>query len=134
MCSAREKDLIDETFKFILSGAKDQDVYMFLAHLGRNRATRRQAAQFLKDNYDEFYKRFSTNTQLPFMIRFPLENLSTEADAKDIEAFFKDKDVSKYNLVLRQTVDTVRANAALLERSTEDVSQWLKEWDSESKL
>lgn len=87
MCSATDESLIDETFKFLLSEARDQDLYMFIANLGSNRLTRRRMAKFTKDNYDEvcaafyrlrlwwlvltmiqIYKRFSGNTQLQHLI------------------------------------------------------------------
>ena len=44
---------MDETFNFILKGAKDQDIYMFIAFLAGNIATRRRMATFFMDNYDE---------------------------------------------------------------------------------
>jgi hypothetical protein len=36
-------------------------------------------------------------------------------DAEECEAFFKDKDTSKYALVLQQTLDTIRASAEWIE-------------------
>jgi aminopeptidase 2 len=53
LCAATDDALVDETFKFILSGAKDQDVYMFIAFLANNIKTRRRMANFFKENYDE---------------------------------------------------------------------------------
>ena len=53
LCSATDPTLVDETFKFVLTGAKDQDVYMFIAFLANNVATRRRMSKFFMDNYDE---------------------------------------------------------------------------------
>ena len=73
--------------------------------------------------------------------QFSFKNLTTEADAADVEAFFKvnpvpnvpsgfadihptyyqDKDVSKCNLALNQALDTIRARAALLNVSIETI-------------
>ena len=53
MCSTTDPALIDETFKFALKEAKDQDFYMFVAFLARNTKTRRRMSQFFKENYDE---------------------------------------------------------------------------------
>ena len=84
LCSATDPTLVDETFKFVLTGAKDQDVYMFIAFLANNVATRRRMSKFFMDNYDEVsaviyfvtdqltysqvYRRFSTNTQLAHLV------------------------------------------------------------------
>ncbi|KAL5490410.1 APE2 [Sanghuangporus weigelae] len=134
LCSPKDQTLIDETLKFMMTEAKDQDVYMFIANLASNVVSRRKMATFLKENYNELYNRFSGNTQLPYLISYAFKYLSTEADAKDIEEFFKGKDVSKFNLALNQTLDTIRAHAALIERSTDDVVQWLQTWGKAAKL
>ena len=68
MCSTTDQSLIDETFKFILSEARSQDIYVFFAILAGPEPTRRQMAQFTKDNFDEIYNRFSTNIQLQRLI------------------------------------------------------------------
>jgi aminopeptidase 2 len=41
--------------------------------------------------------------------------LASLKDAEACEAFFKDKDTSKYALVLQQTLDSIRANAQWIE-------------------
>jgi hypothetical protein len=43
------------------------------------------------------------------------KDLTTLQDVKETEAFFADKDTSKYSLVLQQTLDSIRANAAWIE-------------------
>ena len=53
LCSARDSALVDETFNFVLTGAKDQDVYLFIAFLANNVGTRRRMAEFFMTNYDE---------------------------------------------------------------------------------
>lgn len=47
-------------------------------------------------------------------MQYSFHSLSTEADAKDLEEFFKDKDVSKFNLGLHQALDTIRAHDAVI--------------------
>jgi len=88
----------------------------------------------LKENYDEIYKRFAGNTQLNYLISYSFKSLSKEEDAIDVEQFFKDKDVSKFNLSLNQTLDTIKAHAALIQRSTADVTQFLEHYTKGSKL
>lgn len=134
MCSSSDQTLIDETLKFMMNEAKDQDVYLFIANLANNTHSRRKMATFFKDNFDEIYKRFNANTQLPYLVSYSFKYLSTAKDADEVEAYFKDKDVSKFNLALHQTLDTIRAHAALIDRSTDDVNQWLQNWSKGAKL
>jgi len=133
LCSTLNQKLIDETFKFVLAEARDQDFTAFFVFLSSNKKTKRQLVQFVETNYDEIYKRFSGNTQLNHLISIAFKDLTREADAKELEEFFKDKDVSKFNLSLNQALDTIRSTDALIKRSTDDVVQWLESWGSRSK-
>jgi len=45
-------------------------------------------------------------------------------DYEAIEAFYKDKDTSKYKLALAQALDSIRARAAYVQRSAEDLKGW----------
>jgi len=134
LCHASTPELVDETFKYILTDVKEQDYYIFFGNLAFNRKTTRRMASFLKENYDDIYERFSKNTQLSTLISYSFKRLATEADAKDVEDFFKGKDVSKFNLVLHQTLDTIRSNASLIERSTDDIVRYLESWAKIAKM
>jgi aminopeptidase 2 len=76
--------------------------------------------------------------------------LSTKEDVESIEAFFKDKDTSKYNMALAQMLETIRTRVAFIEvraycrtsistdicfqRSFNDLNDWLAKWEKRSKL
>jgi hypothetical protein len=47
------------------------------------------------------------------------KDLTTRQDVEETEAFFAHKDSSKYSLVLQQTLDSIRANAAWIEVCTD---------------
>ncbi|KAF8921527.1 leucyl aminopeptidase [Mucidula mucida] len=104
--------LIQETFDYLLTSSRDQDFVYFLRGLSSNFKSRRQTAQVFKDNY----------AQGSFTA------LSTQKDYDETKSFFQDKDVSKFNLSLAQTLDTIGARIAYLERSSDDLGSWLKEW------
>lgn len=40
----------------------------------------------------------------------------------------QDKDVSRYDMVLAQSLDGIRARAKWIERSTTELKQWLENW------
>ncbi|KLO10866.1 hypothetical protein SCHPADRAFT_906524 [Schizopora paradoxa] len=133
LCSAQAPELVDQTFSYILTDVKDQDYYIFFAYLSGNRKTTRRVASFFEEHYDDFYERFSKNMQLNYLVSYAFKSLASDADLKDVEGFFKDKNVSKFDLVLRQTLDNIRSNAALIKRSTSDVVQYLEGWTKEAK-
>ncbi|KIY68739.1 leucyl aminopeptidase [Cylindrobasidium torrendii FP15055 ss-10] len=126
--STQSPELIEDTFKYTMTSARDQDFVYYFRGLTANPAARRQVATFFKDNYDTLYARFKNNSMLRYLVESSFNTLSTQKDYDDIKTFFADKDTSKYNLGLAQTLDTVRARIAYIDRSTEDLDSWLKEW------
>ncbi|KAJ6546483.1 leucyl aminopeptidase [Mycena vulgaris] len=101
--------LLDRTFSHILT-SKDQDIIYHFRGLQSNPFARQKLAAFFKDNYD------------------------SAKDLESIEAFFKDKDTSKYNMALAQTLESIRTRIAYIERSSGDLNEWLEKWDKRSKL
>jgi len=121
------KEQLDETYKFMKDGVRPQDLVFFMAYLGRNSHAEKKALQFLKDNFDELNTKFGGTSILPHIVALPVSILNSEQDAADIEAFFEDKDTSKFSMRLAQALESIRARAAWKERSTEEVREWIKE-------
>ncbi|CUA72325.1 hypothetical protein RSOLAG22IIIB_00991 [Rhizoctonia solani] len=133
MTYAQDKALIEKTFQYMDTSVKDQDIMYYFAGLAGNRAGRRRVAEYFKENYEKIYKRFEGNFSLNYLVKYAFDSLSSEQDAKDVEEFFKNKDTSKYNLALAQTLDSIRASAKWLGRSRDDVAQWMAEWEKNTK-
>ncbi|TFK42895.1 peptidase family M1-domain-containing protein [Crucibulum laeve] len=133
MGATEDPQLIQETFKFITTKSKDQDIMYFFRGLSNNFKARRLLAKFFRDEYDVLYKRFEGNFALQYLVSISMDGLASEKDYKEIEAFFKDKDTSKYNQSLAQTLDTIRAKYEYINRSTEDLGQWLVQWEKSRK-
>ncbi|EGO21509.1 hypothetical protein SERLADRAFT_372157 [Serpula lacrymans var. lacrymans S7.9] len=132
MGSSENEECLRDIFDYILTNARDQDLVYFFAGLRGNNKTRRRLAKFFKDNYDTLYARFEGNFSLKYIVEEAFGGLSTEEDYEETVKFFKDKDTSKYNLALEQTLDSVRATSAWLkwcQRSTTDILEWLEMWD-----
>ncbi|KAL1709873.1 hypothetical protein EV121DRAFT_252475 [Schizophyllum commune] len=130
MCSTRDPALLEETKHYVLNESRDQDLLHFFRGLQGNTSARRMFVALLKDNYDTICKRFEGNFSLGRIIQCPIEVLSTEKDYKETEAFFADKDTSKYDMSLAQALDSIKARYTYIGRSTEDLKQWLDEWQS----
>ncbi|CUA73079.1 hypothetical protein RSOLAG22IIIB_05144 [Rhizoctonia solani] len=128
MTQTQDQSLIEKTLAYIETNVKDQDVRYYFNGFAVNHAARRRAAEFVKQDYDKLAKRFEGNFSFRYLIQYAFDSFSTDKDAEEIEEFFKDKDVSKFNMAYAQTLETIRANAGWLNRSRDDVSNWLSEW------
>ncbi|KAG8927425.1 Aminopeptidase 2 mitochondrial [Tulasnella sp. 418] len=128
MAATKDKELIEEMLQFILSDVQIQDTMYYFSGASANRAARRRIGEFFEENYDKICKMFEGNFSLSYIVKFSFNGLTTEKDAEDVKKFFEGKDTSKYNLALAQSLDAIHANAKWLERSREDVTQWLANW------
>ncbi|KAG0705166.1 hypothetical protein DFH29DRAFT_907854 [Suillus ampliporus] len=132
MCASRDEACIKETYSYILSKVRNQDIVYFINGLQTNYLTRRSCAQFFKDNYADIAKRYEGNFSFKDVVSLVFENLTKEEDYQQIVDFFKDKDTSRYNLALSQTLESLRASRAWIKRSTSDIADWLSEWKKRS--
>ena len=104
--SAEDPELLKETFKFISTKARDQDVVYFFRGLSGNPKARRLLAQYFKEEYDALYKRFEATFTLKSLVevrifqlgvyphsdtahKLSMGTLSTEKDRVEIVEFFQ---------------------------------------------
>ncbi|EIN08063.1 hypothetical protein PUNSTDRAFT_126849 [Punctularia strigosozonata HHB-11173 SS5] len=123
--SSEDPALARETLEYALEHGRDQDIVYFFGGVSANRKTRRVLTEFFKERYDQIYKRFDGNFSLKFIVERAFNGLSSIKDHDETVEFFRGKDISKYRMSLEQTLDSIKAKAALIERSKEDVEQWL---------
>lgn len=134
MGATRDPELLKRTFEFIKTKARDQDIVYYFRGLSVNTKMRHALVDYFKTEYETLVKRFGGNFTMQSLVSSSFNFLSTEKDLKETEEFFKDKDTSKYNLALAQSLDSIRARIQWLARSTADLEGWLKKWQSGSKL
>ncbi|KAJ7108703.1 peptidase family M1-domain-containing protein [Mycena epipterygia] len=129
LCTADDPKLTSETLLFILSeNVRDQDIIYFIGGLSQNIKTRRLAAEFFMDNFDEMHERFKDGFGMADLLQVALSALSTEGDHAKLVTFFKDKATAKYELPLSQVLYSIEGNSACVNRSTEDFVAWLEDW------
>ncbi|KXN83489.1 Aminopeptidase 2, mitochondrial [Leucoagaricus sp. SymC.cos] len=134
MGATHDPQLLQETFEFIKTKSRDQDIIYYFRGLSVNIKMRRALVEYFKNQYETLVKRFGGNFTMQSLVSSSFNFLSTEKDLKETEAFFKDKDNSKYYLALAQSLDSIRARIQFLQRSTTDLEVWLKNWQGGSKL
>ncbi|KAG8910898.1 Aminopeptidase 2 mitochondrial [Tulasnella sp. 417] len=126
MTGSKDKGIIEETLNFVLHDIQIQDTARFISGAAANTESRRRIGEVFTENYDMITKKFEGNVSLSNIVKYSFQYLTTEKDADALEAWFKDKDISKYNLALSQSLERIRANAKWLERCKGDVANWLK--------
>ncbi|KAJ7185799.1 leucyl aminopeptidase [Mycena filopes] len=129
LCAAGNPEFVNETLDFVLSGVRDQDVRYFVDGLARNVKTRRRAALFFLDHFEEIHERFKDGFGMADLLQDAFSSLSSESDHDWLATFFKNKDTSKFDLPLSQILDSIKGNSACIARSTEDLRTWLEEWN-----
>jgi len=122
----QDLDVAKETLDYMWAEAKDQDFIYFFSGLSTNAKTKRLLRSYVFDNYEKVTARFAGNSLYKYLIQGSISGFSSERDAQEIEGFFKDKDVSRYDMVLAQSLDGIRARAKWIERSTTELKRWLE--------
>ncbi|KAI0051304.1 leucyl aminopeptidase [Auriscalpium vulgare] len=131
---ATDKALLDRTLDTVLNKARNQDTRIFLGGLAANEKARRSAVTFLEENWATFEERFAASMGLKFIVSAVYSSFTAEADRLHVEQFFAGKDISKFNLVLAQVLDSIKTKAAWIKRSTADIEHWLECWEKTSRF
>ena len=75
------------------------------------------AWRFIKENWDVIYARYSSGFFIARLVKTCAENFATLEDASDVEEFYKEHPVPSAQRSVQQGLESIRVNAALLERN-----------------
>jgi aminopeptidase N len=125
----QEETLISTVLDMVLNGEIPvQDIHTALTQLAQNTASRDQTWEFIKANWDQFYKTFSSNmVVLDRAIKMTLSQYSSEEAYNDISAFFKNKDTKGYDRSLAQALDVIKSRYQWVARETTSIEKWLSD-------
>eukprot|EP00026_Physarum_polycephalum_P002309 Phypoly_transcript_02315.p1 GENE.Phypoly_transcript_02315~~Phypoly_transcript_02315.p1 ORF type:complete len:885 (+),score=198.44 Phypoly_transcript_02315:95-2656(+) len=121
-------ELTRKAFEFSLSTeVRDQDLYhLFMTAHGVPHGSD-VAWSFLREKWDQYHQRLSKGSMiLCRIIGKCTENFASEEKAKEVEQFFTDHPYAAADRTVKQSVETIRRNAAWLNTSRENVAEWLK--------
>ncbi|RDX48017.1 hypothetical protein OH76DRAFT_1484207 [Lentinus brumalis] len=119
--------LAEATFQFMIGEARDQDAMFVARGLQNNPKTRKFLARRTKEEFDRLEQKYSGTFTLSRWIERSFQLLASEEDYEETAAFFKDRDTSQYDLAFKQSLDNIRARAAWIKRSTDELMQWLEQ-------
>lgn len=88
------------------------------------REGRELAWKFFIDNLSLFNDRYK-GYLLTRLVKFVTENFASEDSAKEVEDFFKASDITGTERTVQQAVETIRLNAAWLQRDTDAIRNYL---------
>ena len=120
-----QQELLAETLERSLSeDVRVHDTILVVVRVASNRRGRDMAWEFVKDNWEEFVRRYSDGL-------FALSNLvsltsrfNTEEKLADVEGFFQDHPAPAADRAIKQSLEVVRLNIAWLARNRAELAAW----------
>lgn len=121
-------ELATDFFHFLFSERVPvQDLHSGVVALAANSKTSLTQWGLIKSEWTQVKKRAAINpVVLDRMLRLALNKMSSLEVARDIEAFFKDKDNKGYDRSLGVIQDSITGNAKYKERDEPLVLEWLE--------
>ncbi|KAL1923030.1 uncharacterized protein VTP21DRAFT_9406 [Calcarisporiella thermophila] len=128
----RDPVLVQRVLSFNLSEAvRNQDFWQMQLTLASNPVARRPHLSFILSNWPEIQSRFAGALRtLGIIVKLAVSSFADEEIVREVEAFFADKDVSEFDMQLKQALEDVRVQAKWAQRDggeNGDVAKWLHE-------
>ncbi|KAL4928867.1 M1 family metallopeptidase [Aspergillus undulatus] len=126
--TAEDPALIKRTLGLALGDeVKNQDIYMPLGGLRTHAAGIDARWAWVKENWDTLYQRLPPGLgMLGTVLQICTASFCTEAQLKDVEGFFVNKDTKGFDRAIEQSLDAIRAKVKWVQRDRADVGSWLK--------
>jgi len=123
------KELLEKALNFSLgSEVRSQDSPFLIRSVAKNPMGRDLAWQFLKDNLPELRKRYEPGPMIPIIVKGLFETFTTEEMANTVQKYFEENPVQGIDRNLAQALETVRVNAAWLERDLTNIKSFLDKY------
>jgi len=125
--TVKKPELIKRVLEFSLSEeVRSQDTCFVVGGCTHSQAGRDLAWNFVKDKWDDFYKRYPGGFLQARLVKFATEGFASEAMAKDIETFFAEHSAPSAERTIKQSLETIRLHEAWLKRDAASLEQYLK--------
>ncbi|RDW81295.1 M1 family metallopeptidase [Aspergillus mulundensis] len=126
--AAEDPELIQRTLGLALGDeVKNQDIYMPLGGLRTHAPGIDARWAWVKANWDTLYQRLPPGLgMLGTVVQICTASFCTEAQLKDVQDFFANKDTKGYDRAIEQSLDAIRAKVSWVQRDSADVGSWLK--------
>lgn len=126
---AKDPELIKRTLALPLGGeVKEQDIYLPVSALRTHADGVTALYDWMKENWDELQRKLPAGlSMLGSMVTICTSSFTSEAQRADVESFFKSKNTKGFEMPLAQSLESIQAKGAWVERDRDDVQKWVKE-------
>nr|XP_016933786.1 puromycin-sensitive aminopeptidase isoform X2 [Drosophila suzukii] len=120
--------LLRRVIDFAMSGeVRAQDSVFVIVAVAINPKGRDMAWDFFKENNKQLLERYQGGFLLSRLIKYLIENFASEERAKEVEEFFQVNQIPGCERTVSQAVETIRLNAAWLQRDREQLALFLRD-------
>ena len=104
---------------------RSQDTVFVIMSVAMSRVGRELAWKFFQDHWKELIDRYQGGFLLARLVKFTTEDFASEDMAIEVEAFFKEHKSPGTERTVQQAVETIRLNAAWLNRDKVAIESYL---------
>jgi aminopeptidase N len=123
----QDTSLLPDYLSLLFNDVATQDMHTGAMALSANPRTRPGLWKYIQENFEPIKEKLSKNmVVLDRFLRLSLNKFNDKEAAKEIAAFFKDKDNRGYDRTLAVVNDTILGKAAYKERDGKVILEWLK--------
>eukprot|EP00794_Sanderia_malayensis_P017827 gene17827-19608_t len=128
MGASEHEHVIERALKFAMSDdVRPQDTVFAVAGCTHSVQGRWKTWNFVKDNWEEFHKRYEGGFLLSRLIKSSTSLFASEDMAKDVEDFFTKNKAEAAERTIQQSLENIRVNKNWLARDETDIKSWLDE-------
>ena len=127
LCNFSDHTLLQQTLDRSLDDdyVRSQDTIRVMVSVASNRQGRELAWQFLKDNWDEFDRRYGEGGFAIMRLVSISSLFTTEEKQQEVEEFFAANPVPSAERTIRQGLERMAINIAWMDKNREDLARWL---------
>ena len=125
MGACKNIEVLTKVLDFAISeDVRNQDTPFVIASVGNNAKGRDLAWEFVKSNHKLFYDRYKSGMLMTRLCQRTTQNFNTIDKAKEVEEFFNTHP-NPAERTIRQSIESIRLNAAWLERDGSHIEKYL---------
>ncbi len=111
LCSFKQKEILKKSLEFSLSkNVRTQDAYAVVSLIGGNEYSGDLAWEFLKKNWNKYYKMYGEGHHMSILIKSVLSRYKSPDKIKEIRDFFKKHKVPSAKRAIEQSIEMIRIN------------------------
>ncbi|TLZ40861.1 MAG: hypothetical protein E6K19_09150, partial [Methanobacteriota archaeon] len=110
----------------LTDAVRSQDAVVVIASSAMSRPSvgRNLAWDFVKENWDELYRRYAESGFLIRRLVQIAQAFTTPEASKDVDRFFRAREAPEVNRAVQQAIEKIRVNAAWRKRNGKQLAAW----------